>query len=105
MFRNREDFELDRPPRMRLEQEIAAMEHEKRTAIVSFHFKKINGSKNIIQNRVGNKLWLLLAQVDDQKLEGEPTLVQLTGLGKFIQILNIFKYVSNYDTYVSIFSF
>ena len=41
MFRNREDFERDRPPRMRLEEEIAAMEHEKRTAIVSFTSKRL----------------------------------------------------------------
>ena len=41
MFRSREDFERDRPARMRQEEEFAAKEHEKRTAIVSFHFKKM----------------------------------------------------------------
>ena len=41
MFRSRDDFERDRPTRMRQEEELAAKEHEKRTAIVSIHLKKI----------------------------------------------------------------
>ena len=41
MFRQREDFERERPARLRQQEENEAKEYEKRIAIVSFHINRL----------------------------------------------------------------